>query len=617
MGRRNYKAGVKGPSSALTEFLKQEGITDRFRNRREIERNGGNQSQTSDQENSPPPPNQFQTLDQQQPEKDDDDDDVSLDIIRSSPTPKEESDDEEIKLMRKAAKRKLKARRGGTTRKNPDSSDDDSHNDLDGNYSSDEDDLGNANLKKFGELDQCIDCGKSIQLTVYSRFIKEKVGYLCDECNQILKNREKQAKQNQLNARKKRKRTAQALLNKTTIKLPKLQDVCIKKITSNITDVDALGDIGQLNLDKISMILSKNRSLNDQTMTLFLSPELKSLSFWDCSDVDSDSLNKIAAFCPNLKSLTLFMCGQLHNDNLQYFATNLKNLKEFRLNGPFLISAKMWIEYFNIIKDQLNKFELRNTHRFTKDSLTALLENCGKKLTSLKLSRLDGLVDQDVYNEVPEKISSNSLTHLEISYPPREECVTDDTLIKILEKCGESLISLNVDGCIGLTDKFLIEGVCKYCINLQHLSMRQLDQVTNEGFSQAFDAYSKINAGGLIEVDLTKCDDIGDEAIYSLLNHSSHTLVELSINSLYRITKDFLSQIFIEDHTQFKKQLKARVEKEKESRSQSQPQQEGEDEEEEEAKDVLHYYHYINLPLLTYLDAGFVRAVTNYGSLWR
>lgn len=70
-------------------------------------------------------------------------------------------------------------------------------------------------------------------------------------------------------------------------------------------------------------------------MTLFLTPDLKRLEFWDCSNVDSDSLNKIASFCPNLESLTLFMCGQLHNDNLQYFATNLTKLHDLALNGPF------------------------------------------------------------------------------------------------------------------------------------------------------------------------------------------------------------------------------------------------------------------------------------------
>lgn len=108
-----------------------------------------------------------------------------------------------------------------------------------------------------------------------------------------------------------------------------------QKITENIEDVDVLGDIGQMNMNRISMILSKNRSLNNKTISLFLSPDLKSLQFWDCSNVDSDSLNKIASYCPHLESLTLFMCGQLHNDNLQYFATQLTKLTELSLNGPF------------------------------------------------------------------------------------------------------------------------------------------------------------------------------------------------------------------------------------------------------------------------------------------
>ena len=74
-----------------------------------------------------------------------------------------------------------------------------------------------------------------------------------------------------------------------------------------------------------------------------------------------------------------------------------------------------------------------------------------------------------------------------------------------------------------------------------------------------------------------------------MLNHSCHTLVELSINSLHRISSDFLSQIFTDDNHQFKKQLKERYDEDLN----------------------IKYYHQVALPLLTYLDASFVRAVDN------
>ena len=81
---------------------------------------------------------------------------------------------------------------------------------------------------------------------------------------------------------------------------------------------------------------------------------------------------------------------------------------------------------------------------------------------------------------------------------------------------------------------------------------------------------------------------IGDEAVYELFQHSSHTLVELSINSLHLITNDFLHQVFTEDLHQFKKKLR-----------------------ELEENNSRKYYKHIGFPLLTYFDVGFVRAVDN------
>ncbi|KAK6464269.1 putative DNA repair protein [Scheffersomyces coipomensis] len=594
MSRRSRTSGVRGPNSALTEFLRNAGITDAFRARREREATDGESTANgSDQD-----------VQEVLEEEGDTVVEAEVEMIptrrrssrRNRVNEAEVEEDEEIKQIKIAAIKKRKmAKRGGN------GDDDDEFDDPD--FSEFEDEIGTNGMKRFGEEDTCVDCGTTFHLTVYSRFLKEKQGYICENCNETLKVRERKARKNQLNARKRRRTFAQALLNKSEVKIPKLQDICIKKISANISDVDALGDIGQVNLNKLSQILSKNRSLNDDTISLFLNPSLKSIEFWDCSNVDSDSYSKIASFCPNVESLTLFMCGQLHNDNLKYYTTNLKNLKNLSLNGPFLISDSMWQEYFEESGSRFEKFEIRNTHRFGNDSLISLLENSGSKLSSLKLSRLDGLDSEAVYDLIPHYLSPSTLTELEISYPHTEDIVTNDLLINILAITGESLQSLNVDGCTSLTDRFLLEGVARFCPNLTHLSMKLLDQVTDEGFAQAFDEFSKVNNGGLLSVDVTKCIGLSDNAIYSLLKHSSHTLIELSLNSLHQVTKDFFLQVFTDDLTAFKKSRLEMIE------------QQGDDEPEDEDEDgdgdhkKLQYFSHVRLPLLTTWDCGFVRAV--------
>ena len=60
---------------------------------------------------------------------------------------------------------------------------------------------------------------------------------------------------------------------------------------------------------------------------------------------------------------------------------------------------------------------------------------------------------------IPHFLLPSKLTHLEISYPEKEELISDDLIISILSITGDTLVSLNLDGCSDLTEKFLIDGV--------------------------------------------------------------------------------------------------------------------------------------------------------------
>lgn len=580
-GRRNNRqSGVRGPNSALTEFLRVEGITDTFRRRREEQDVAEEEVQSN-------------VADRVDGNEEMDQSALGPEIMEGSLLAIGSSRniiEEEIEDMVKAAKKKRRmARRRGDEGAFPSDDDDDP------SYS--DDDYGEGRRKKFGETDSCVMCGSDFRVSVYSRYDKANQGYLCEQCNEKVLERERNSRRNQMNARRKRKKLAKALLDKRDVSLPKLQDICIKKISDNIDDVEVLGDIGQVNYNKISRILTKNRSLNNFTISLFLNPDIKHLEFWDCSNVDSDSLNKVAAYCPHLKSLKLYMCGQFHNDNLEYYGKQLQALSELALDGPFLISDIAWQTYFETYGSRLTKFEVRNTHRFGNDSFISLLDNCGSNLVLLKLSKLAGLNSAAVYDLLPHYVSQLQLKVLEISYPASEDLITDEMLINLLAITGESLASLNLDGCTGLTDRFLTEGVTQFCPNLTHLSLVHLDQLTDEGFSSAFRSYHIVNSGGLISVNLTKCTNLSVNAIDALLRHSASTLVELSINSIHNITKHYLFQILSNDNHPIKEKIR------RESAAVNGTSGES------EGCDKPSLYEKIEFPLLTSLDVSFVRAV--------
>lgn len=570
MSRRTRNTGVRGPNSALTEFLRVEGITDAFRQRQGRQRAGSGRGSGA-----------------------------------VSETPETDA-----------------TATNGTTSlaetPGADVSNDLSDDDNDVEY---RDDLFNPDdFKQLGQEDTCVDCGNPFTLTVYSRFIEASKGYICEDCNELLRKKERNVRKTQQTARKRRKKVAKALLDKKTVRIASLQDICIRAISSHIEDVDALGDIGQTNINKILKILSKNRSLNDSTVTLFLNPSIKVLELWDCSNVTSDSFNKIAAYCSQLESLTLFMCGQLHNDNMTYFIDKLPNLKKLALNGPFLISTPQWVDFFEKAESPLEQFEVRNTHRFGNDSLISLLERRGNQLTLLKLSRLDGLDSEPVYGLIPQYLAPSRLEELELSHPHQANLIDDDLLIHILATTGETIKYLNVDGCTQLTDSFLTEGVAKFCPVLETLSMRNLELITNEGMRDAFEELGQINYGGLLSIDLTKCTGLGNEAIEAIFKHSGKTLVEASINSVNNLTNSFLVQILTDDKDESKVLIQKSIEDGVNDGIDEAPpievdgDEEGDDEGDLEAyssqptKSKVVFYLQQSLPLLTKLDVGFVRA---------
>lgn len=62
-----------------------------------------------------------------------------------------------------------------------------------------------------------------------------------------------------------------------------LADTCIEIIGQYIEEVEALGDIGSINLDKVCKIICKSRRLTPETATLFYDVDRRELEMYDCT----------------------------------------------------------------------------------------------------------------------------------------------------------------------------------------------------------------------------------------------------------------------------------------------------------------------------------------------
>ncbi|CCD23153.1 UV-damaged DNA-binding protein RAD7 NDAI_0B01190 [Naumovozyma dairenensis CBS 421] len=356
-----------------------------------------------------------------------------------------------------------------------------------------------------------------------------------------------------LKTRQRKRKRAAKLLDRRTTKIATLQDMAIAKISESITSWerekdqgentvfahlrDVLGGISIDNMNNLAKTLSKNRALDDKTLQLFLKTDLTDLAFHDCSKLSFEGYKTLAIFSPHLTKLSLQMCGQLNNESLLYIAEKLPNLTSLDLDGPFLINEDTWDTFFVEMKGRLKAFRISNTHRFNDKSLASLLVNCGEELVSLGLSRLDSISN---YALLPQYLKNEHFHSLSLEYPFNEDDITDEVVINILGQVGKNLKTLVLDGCLELTDSMIINGMCAFlhdgnnCSLLETLSLAELDQITNDSLVYFF---SEISLPHLVKCSLKRCLQVGDAAIIELmLNKGQQSLKELSLNSLKELT---------------------------------------------------------------------------------
>ncbi|KAL0074079.1 hypothetical protein F4703DRAFT_1893939 [Phycomyces blakesleeanus] len=317
--------------------------------------------------------------------------------------------------------------------------------------------------------------------------------------------------------------------------VPSLQDICTDTIAEHIDCVEALGDISTINMDKIATIISRNRKMDTRTAQLFMNPLRRELTLTDCTAIDKNGLINIAQFCPHLEKLTLTYCGRMTDEVINAYATRLKNLKSIELSGPYLVTDKGWESFFGAIGSQLNTFAIRHSMRFTQASMKALV-GAAKNLKHLRLSRLSRLDDDGV--ELICRLKP--LETLEISWPGCK--ISSSILAKILEH-HTTLKELCLDGCTSVDDT-VVEAIQLYCPHLEKLSLSECNEITSEAIQTLFEEWKTPYPGrGLTYLNISRCLSTQDEALIAIINHSKNTLKHLNIHSLDDLTPLVLERL--------------------------------------------------------------------------
>ncbi|KAG8704972.1 hypothetical protein FRC09_003227 [Ceratobasidium sp. 395] len=490
---------VRGPGSALTEFLREQGITvqnlnpyqRRIRTTDEVE-GEQNPDAAGPSTTSPATPASGSTSRRasgKRGRKKDDDSDLDSEKLDETdgeaptPAPAAKGKGKGAKNEKDLAKAKAKAKAAHEAKRQKREEEDEGEDEY--NAPSKGAAIAPAALPPIGSFEKCAVCGKTFTVTRYTMAADPPPGYLCHTC----------AKASGADPFKKTggPRVRKPATEKRKIVNFEQKDVfkslatnCIEIIAKHIDNLEALGDIGQINMDRVAKILAKQRSLTESTSKLFYDVENTSLTIYDASRLEPSAFHTMVALNPNLRDLCLKFCRGVDSTVLSHFASNLPHLTRLELFGAFLARAPSFIEFFNEIGDRLESFLLSHSPRFDLDCCEAMAKNCSESLTELRLCYVGKLDD----SWLPLFHGCKNLKRLELAYPGGEASLTDEPTIELLQAIGVNIEFLNLSGHHSLSDDVLLEGVMPHIAHLRTLKMSNAPLLTDEGVARFFTEYN-------------------------------------------------------------------------------------------------------------------------------
>ncbi|BGP34124.1 UV-damaged DNA-binding protein rad7 [Rhodotorula toruloides] len=405
-----------------------------------------------------------------------------------------------------------------------------------------------------GAIAVCAECGKKFTVSKYTASNPRGPGLLCSPCTS--ESIEDRATFPSLPKKPKlvKKKSQKGVEETMYTPVPALQQACLSIIGSYIDDVEALGDIGHKNLDRVAKIVCKNRALNGENLRLFLEVAHKELRLYDCtraSDVKDTALASISTFCPHLERLTLNLCGRLDDDVIDAWMKGFKELRHLTLYAPYLVTIKKWIEFLSTCgtdRPEFETFQLRMSSRFNDDCLDALVSH-SPNLTHLQLAEIGRFTS----SSLSKFHSLKNLVSLDIARlgTPQGQTLEADAVIALLANVGENLERLVLDGNEKLTGKVLTEGIRLHCPALRELSLSNLPDVETSGVEALFTPASPdsdsgapmppFSAAGLTLLNLHRVSSLSPTALELILTHSGRTLKHLNLHSCDDLTSEVLT----------------------------------------------------------------------------
>ncbi|KAJ4994412.1 hypothetical protein SVAN01_00241 [Stagonosporopsis vannaccii] len=531
-GRRPRGSGIRGPHSALTDFLAANNIS--AQEIRDSYRDRVQRAEQDAADNGEGPSNAGE--------------DVEADLQAESSAmaaersrKRKRNQDEAIAKIKKGKEAKKKSKK--KKKKGPDDE-------------SDEDfmDMYKKAKKLPGQLENCELCDKRFTVTPYSQAGPEG-GLLCTPCGKELKKTAKaqeKAKQKPV-VRKGRRKIESNRLDGMAIRGPKsLQQLCIEKLAKHSEDIDELGEMPESIMNKISEIFSKKRAMNPTTMKLFLQPDMDSVAIHEAAYLETEDFDQIFAVCPTVKKLSLRNCCQFKDSNVDYLIEKAKSLVDIQLLGANLVSNDKWIELFIARGPDLKSLKVEWLDAAFDDQAVEALTTFCPNIERLKIERCKKLgVDS-----IDAIARLEQLEHLTLRF---YEQVPHEKLIHMITSVGAHLRTLCLEHFLDNDSESMdevLDAIHKTCRHVTKFRFSENSECTDDGYVNLFTNWTNpplhyVDVNSLRDMDNTNPDGpedypvgLGSGGFQALMAHSGSRLEYLDISSCRHISHATFTDMF-------------------------------------------------------------------------
>lgn len=270
-------------------------------------------------------------------------------------------------------------------------------------------------------------------------------------------------------------------------------DLCVKYFTS----IESLEGLGANAKAALATALAKQRKINSKTIQILATTQSESLILPECSEICGEdlltALKKIScpyhdssssSLLPCLKVLHLKSCGHSFTDKTaaEIVSNGIFNvLEDLKITGCYRLSDNSLEAILASCSSTLSNLDISCNSKLGISGLNSIASLMRLNLRSVTLDQCTHLTDADI------EILANNVDGIQLENLSLVDlfAVTDLSVCKIVKKYGPTLLSLNLSGCVLLTDNAVV-SIRENCGRLRTLGLGKLSNLTTPALIALF-----------------------------------------------------------------------------------------------------------------------------------